>query len=133
MARPKLASSLRDLFVKRGELCPIDAHRALKESGRKTSYAAILRLFYDLRQLSLIEFIRVEPGRAPIDKRYHRIVPGKEGDRRWQSHPHHILYPASAIGGMNYNKGASRGRAKKYTKRNQILNTARGKIARRSV
>ena len=129
MPRQKLAASLRGFFVEKGELCPIDAHRALKENGRKTSYAAILRLFYDLRQLSLIEFTRLEPGKAPIDKRYHRIVPGKESDRRWQSHPHHILYPASAIGGMNYDKGASRGRAKKYTKKSQILNPGPSRTA----
>ena len=129
MPRQKLAVSLRDLFVRSGELCPTDAHRVLKESGRKTSYAAILRLFYDLRQLSLIEFTHLEPGKAPIDRRYHRIVPGKESDRRWHSHPHHILYPASAIGGMNYDKGASHGRAKKYTRKSQIPNPGTGGTA----
>ncbi len=113
----KIAMLLHSLFTSSGELCPTEAYRVLKESGRKTSYAAVLRLFYDLRQLSLIEFARSQPGKAPIDKRYHRMIPGKEKDPRWQSYPHHILYPASAIGGLNYNQGVSHGRDKKYAKR----------------
>jgi hypothetical protein len=113
----RTAASVRDLFIIRGELCPAEAQRSLKEAGRKTSYPAVLRLFYDLRQLSMIEFTRSEPGKAPMDKRYHRIVPGKEGDPRWLSNPHHILYPSSAIGGLNYSHGTSRGRSKQHAKR----------------
>jgi len=113
-----IAMLIRNLFISGGELCSAEAYRALKESGRKTSYGAIQRIFYDLRQLSLIEFTRSEPGKAPIDKRYHRIIPSKENDPRWRAFPHHILYPASAVGGLNYEKGASRGRDKKYAKEN---------------
>ena len=113
-----IAELLRDLFVSTGELCPAEAYRASKDKPRKTSYAAILRLFYDLRQLSLIEFTRSEKGNTPIDKRYHRIIPGKEDDSRWQVNPHHLLYPDTAIGGLNYREGASRGRDRKYAKGN---------------
>jgi len=113
-----IAELLRDLFIATGEMCPAGAYRSLKGKARKTSYAAILRLFYDLRQLSLIEFTRSEKGDTPIDKRYHRIIPGKEDDPRWQTNPHHLLYPGSAIGGLNYREGASRGRDKKYAKGN---------------
>ena len=116
MSRQKLAASLRDFFVKRGELCATEARQLLKEQGRKTSYAAIQRVYYDLRQLGLIEFSRSEPGKAPIDRRYHRIVLGKEDDPRWRTNPHHLLYPDSAIGGLNYREGASRGRDNKYAK-----------------
>jgi len=111
-----IAELLCDLFISTGEMCPAEAYRALKGKTRKTSYPAILRLFYDLRQLSLIEFTRSEKGGTPIDRRYHRIIPGKEGDPRWQTNPHHLLYPASAIGGLNYREGASHGRDRKYAK-----------------
>ena len=113
-----IAELLRDLFISTGELCPAEAYRALKGKARKTSYAAILRLFYDLRQLSLIEFTRSEKGNTPIDRRYHHIIPGKEDDSSWQTNPHHLLYPDSAIGGLNYREGTSRGRDKKYAKGN---------------
>lgn len=113
-----IAELLRDLFISTGEVCPADAYRALKAKAHKTSYAAVLRLFYALRQLSLIEFTRSEKGKAPIDRRYHRIIPGKEDDSRWQTNPHHLLYPDSAIGGLNYREGASRGRDRKYAKGN---------------
>ena len=55
------------------------------------------------------------------------IIPGKERDTRWQSYPHHILYPASAIGGMNYRQGVSHGRAKKYVKGNKLPDSGTGK------
>ena len=113
-----IAELLRDLFTSTGELCPAEAYRALKGKARKTSYAATLRLFYDLRQLSLIEFTRSEKGNTPIDRRYHRIIPGKEDDSSWHTNPHHLLYPDSAIGGLNYMEGTSRGRDRKYAKGN---------------
>lgn len=113
-----IARMLRDLFLERRELCPREAYRLLRTQGRKTSYMAIQRIYYDLRQLGLIEFSRSEPGKAPIDKRYHRIIPGKETDTRWQTNPHHLLYPDSAIGGLNYREGASRGRDGRYAKGN---------------
>lgn len=120
---------VRDLFVSKGELCPAGAYRALKGRAHKTSYPAVLRLFYDLRQLSLIEFTRSEEGRTPIDRRYHRIVPGKENDPCWQSNPHHLLYPDSAVGGLYYREGTSRGRDKKYAKRNNVPDPGAGKPA----
>lgn len=117
MLRIKIARELKDLFLKRGELCSAEAYRLLKEQGRRTSYAAIQRLFYDLRQLGLIEFTHSEPGRAPIDKRFHHIIPGKESDSRWDTYPHHELYPSTKVGGLIYEPGMSRGRAKQYARK----------------
>ena len=114
--KPRIARMLHDLFLDKGELCPAEAHSLLKEQGYKTSYVAVQRLFYDLRQLDLIQFTRSEPGKAPIDKRYHCIVPGKEDDLRWNTYPHHELYPSSRLGGLRYEPGTSKGRAKEYAK-----------------
>ena len=112
-----IAELLRGLFISSSEVCPADAYRAIKATAHRTSYPAILRLFYALRQLSLIEFSRCEKGKAPIDRRYHHIIPGNENDPRWRTNPHHLLYPDSAIGGLNYREGTSRGRDSKYAKR----------------
>jgi hypothetical protein len=109
-----LASLVRRLFLENGELYPAMAFRELKAMGRRTTYNATLRLFYDLRQISLIEFTRSEPGNAPYDRRYYRITPGKEYDLRWEECPHHLLYPASRLGGLNYRQGMSYGRSSEY-------------------
>jgi hypothetical protein len=114
MKRKPIAALLCELFMKDGELNATKARKLLKAQGRRTSYPATGRLFYDLRQLGLIEFVREEPGKAPIDKRYHRIIPGMEDDPRWQTNPHHLLYPSSAIGGLDYEIGESVGRAQEY-------------------
>lgn len=105
-----IASELLSLFTEKGELCPSEAYRLLKKE-RKTSYQAVQRLFYDLRQLGLIEFTKSEPSPTPIDRRYYRISPGMEGDSRWNGNPHHVLYPSSRLGALKYEPGTSTGRA----------------------
>ena len=111
-----VAMALHDLFLDKGELCAAEARRLLKVLGRKMSYASVQKLFYDLRQIDLIEFVRSTPGKALIDKRYYRIITGKENDPRWNTYPHYELYPASKLGGLKYEIGTSKGRAKKYVK-----------------
>lgn len=114
--KPTIARTLHNLFLEKGELCPTEARRLLKEVGRKTSYVATQRIFYDLRQLGLIEFSHSEPGKAPIDKRFYGIVSGKEDDPRWDTYPHYELYPSAKLGGLKYELGTSKGRAKEYAK-----------------
>ena len=113
--RQGIASRLRTLFVENGELYLYEAHRLLRKE-RKASYQSVVRLFYDLRQLGLIEFVRSEPSPAPIAKRYYRITPGMEDDPRWGGYPHHELYPSSRLGGLKYEPGTSEGRAERYKK-----------------
>jgi len=113
-----IAMTLHDLFLDKGELCATEARRLLKVLGRKMSYASVQRLFYDLRQLGLIEFTHSESGKALIDKRYYRIITGKENDPRWNTYPHYELYPSAKVGGLKYELGTSKGRAEKYVKGN---------------
>ena len=115
-SKKPIARMLRDLFEEKGELCPAEARRLLRGAGRKTSYVTVQRLFYDLRQIGLIEFTRSEPGKAPIDKRYYGIIAGKEDDPRWDTYPHYELYPSAKLGGLKYEPGTSKGRAKQYAK-----------------
>jgi len=58
------AALVRELFIQHGELTAPDVRRILTARGRRTSYQAIERLFYGLRQLGLIRFVREEPGDA---------------------------------------------------------------------
>ena len=64
----------------------------------------------------MIEFVKEVPGKAPIAKRYYRIVPGKEDDPRWSIYPHYELYPSAKLGGLKYELGTSKGRAEEYVK-----------------
>jgi len=112
----KVAQLLRQLFIEKSEVCPSEAHRYFKLNGRRTTYLATCHLFYDFRQLGLIEFSHSEPSKAPLDKRYFRIIAGKENDGAWDSYPHHLLYPSSLIGALDYEPGMSQGRAKEYEK-----------------
>lgn len=114
--KPVIARVLRDLFLQKGELCASEARRFMKEAGRRTSYVSVQRLFYDLRQLGMIEFVKEVSGKAPIAKRYYRIAPGKEEDHRWDLYPHYELYPSARAGGLKYEAGSSKGRAEKYAK-----------------
>lgn len=116
--KPGIARMLHDLFLQKGELCAAEARRLLKAAGRRTSYVTVQRLFYDLRQIGLIEFTHSEPGKAPIDKRYYRIIPGKDEDGLWDTYPHYELYPSAKLGGLKYEPGMSEGRAEKYGKGN---------------
>jgi len=111
-----IAMALHDLFLSKKELCAAEARRLLKTIGRKTSYAAVQKLFYDLRQIGLIQFTHSEVGKGLIDKRFYRIIPGKENDLRWDTYPHYELYPSAKAGGLKYEIGTSKGRAKKYAK-----------------
>jgi|GEM_PF-2710243 len=111
-----IARILHDLFLEKGELCAAEARRLLKAEGRRATYASVQRLFYALRQIGLIEFTHSEPGAAPIDKRYYRIIAGKEDDIRWDTYPHYELYPSARVGALNYELGTSVGRKPKYVK-----------------
>lgn len=117
-----IAGRVRDLLLEERELFAAEAYRRLKSDGKRSSYPAVQRLFYDLRQLGLIEFVRAEKGKAPIDRRYYRIVPGRENDPIWLGQPHHELYPASSLGGLVYRKGMSKRRRRRYAKRGQLPN-----------
>jgi len=114
--KTNIAMKLRELFFENGKICETQARGLLKAAGYAVSYPTIQRIFYALRQIGLIEFTHSEPGKAPIDKRFYRIVPGKENDPPWEAYPHHELYPSSKLGALKYEPGTSEGRAKKYVK-----------------
>jgi hypothetical protein len=112
----KIAELIRQLFMENGELFAAEVYRQLKQQGRKTSYKAIQRTFYDLRQLGMIEFVRSENSSTPINRQYYRIASGREDDSRWFEYPHHLLYPSSRLGGLTYVPGLNGGRDSRYTK-----------------
>jgi len=80
----------------------------MRKIKRKASYLSVVRYFYILRRLGLIEFVRQESGRGRYPRRVHRIRPGMEDDPRWSA-PQVALYPETRWGGARYEKAIERG------------------------
>ena len=117
MKRLTIGESLRDIFIQHNEVNPTLAHQQLRATpGYRGSYSHILKFFYCLRQLGLIEFAYETESATPINKRYYSIVPGYEIDSRWHQ-PMVELYPSTSKGGLNYILGSSQGRRKEYETR----------------
>jgi len=110
-----IGDRLNQLFLDSGELTATQARQEFKSQGKKTSYKSLETLFYVLRELGLIEFVREEQGKARIDMRFYRITPGAENDPRWK-YPHQELYPSSKIPSLEYQPGSSTGRSPEYAK-----------------
>lgn len=87
--------ALREYLLLKGEANPYGFWKFWKDYKKVTSYDSILRNFYILRRLGLIETVRWEEGRAPSRKRYYRIVAGMEDDHRWL-HPEDSLWPSKS-------------------------------------
>lgn len=129
LPRPsRVAEDIRDVFRDK-----IITHAGEVSNLTGIKYYTMSRLFYALRELGLIEFVREEDtprlielrerGVVPSEKyqellkyRLHRIVPGKEDDERWKEYPISVLYPSSRLGAARYRKGEAEGRADEYAK-----------------
>lgn len=95
--------AIREFLQKVGEGCSSDFHTSFKKVKEKTSYASCRRYFWILKKLGLIEFTRVEPGKAFIPKRLYRIVPGMEDAEEWRA-PQIALYPETRLGSKRYHR-----------------------------
>ena len=93
--------AIREFLLQVGEGCSSDFHSAFKKVKNKTSYASARRYFWILKKLGLIEFTRVESGKAFIPKRLYRIVPGMEDSPIWRA-PQATLYPETRLGQARY-------------------------------
>lgn len=117
---PWMTREIHNAFVKAGDkgICISDMYRILAGKGSKASYGTIYRLFYCLRQMKLIEFVRALPAKMKqsFDKKLYRIVAGKQGAEEWKTYPLIQLYPSARLGAARYVPRTSRGRAKKYAK-----------------
>lgn len=124
----KVAHAIQDVFKDR-----IITHCGEVASLTGIKYYTMSRLFYALREIGLIEFVKEtdtprlielrEKGIVPDEKyqellkyRLHRIVPGKEDDPRWDVYPIHELYPSTRQGGASYREGTAEGRRPGYEK-----------------
>lgn len=132
LPRPsRVAHDIQDVFKDK-----IITHCGEVASLTGIKYYTMSRLFYALREIGLIEYVREEDtprlielrerGIVPSEKyqellkyRLHRIVPGKEDDERWDSYPISELYPASRLGGARYREGTAEGRRDEYLKKEE--------------
>lgn len=129
LPRPsRVAHDIQDVFKDK-----IVTHCGEVASLTGIKYYTMSRLFYALREIGLIEFVKEEDtprlielrekGIVPSEKyqellkyRLHRIVPGKEDDPLWEQYPITALYPSSRLGAARYKKGEAEGRADEYAK-----------------
>lgn len=102
---------IRDAFLGKGE-----AYAGEIATMIGIKYYTIGKLFYALRELGLIEFVSEKDSDKLINYRLHRIVPGKEDDKRWKEYPISVLYPSCRLGAARYKKGEAKGRADEYAK-----------------
>lgn len=115
--------AIQAIMLDQGEAYPFEVYRALRLQypKKKTSYASMRRLFWALERIGLIEFSRVASSERGWDRRYYRVAPGMENDRRWYTYPLIELYPSAQLGASRYKawKGGARadiepGRSRKY-------------------
>ncbi len=92
-----IAEAIRRYLLEQGEGHAYEFWKFWRVLKKRTSYQAVRRYFWILKEIGLIEFVRAEPARAPFKKRIYRIIPGMEEDPRWR-HPQIELYPDTALG-----------------------------------
>jgi hypothetical protein len=100
---------IRDFLLENGEGSANDVLRVLRTTKKKTSYNSVIRYFWILKKLGLIQPTRREMGRGPIPKQLYRIVPGMETDDRWSA-PQEALYPDTRLGAARYKRAKTKGR-----------------------
>ena len=83
------------LTVKEGH--PYGFWKIWRQFKKRTSYQAVRRLFWILKEIGLIEPVRFETSKAPFKKHLYRIVPETAEDPRW-FRPQTELYPDTALG-----------------------------------
>jgi len=98
---PRTYYWLREYMLEKKEANPYGFYLAYKDRPGIT-YNSIRRIFYVLRQLDVIEFVREEPpGRAGQPKRFYRIKPDKTDLAYWAK-AHIRLYPEALLGRRRY-------------------------------
>lgn len=128
---PPTTEYIRDYLLKFGEGSPSDIYRYYRDRSKslkaeaevepdwfkkmimlrdakmygRISYRSIVRLFYILRQLELIEFTRSEPAHG-LNKNFYRIVPNRTKDIK--GGVQFELYPDSKWGGARFEAAGKR-------------------------
>jgi hypothetical protein len=113
--------AIREYLRTVGAGYPYGFYKIWRQYKKTTSYAAVRRYFWILKEIGLIESAGYSPSEHGFKKHLYRIVPGMEDDKRWQS-PQAELYPDTGLGSKGYKKLEEKGltpkggRAKKYIK-----------------
>lgn len=117
---PWITKEIHDAFIEAGNkgVCISDLHRKLKEEGAKLSYHTVYYFFYCLREMGLIEFTRSEPAKMPqsFDKKFYKVIRGREDAEEWKTYPIIALYPSARLGAARYIPGTAEGRTEEYAK-----------------
>ena len=98
---------------------PYGFYQIYRQFKKTTSYHAVWRYFWILKQLGLIQSAGFEPSKTQFKKHLFSLVPGRIDDAAW-FHPQAELYPITKLGSKGYAALKKRGlkpkggRAKKY-------------------
>ena len=80
-------------------------YRQVKET---TSYQAVRRYFWILKEIGLIQPVGYGPGKKHFKPHLYRVTPGKMDDPAWW-HPQGELYKGTLLGKAGYAKLRSKG------------------------
>lgn len=96
--------AIRNFLLAKGEASPYDFYKAYRTFKPTTSYLSIVKYFYILERLGLIEHVKtVTSSKGGFPKKLYRIVPGMEKRDEWR-HPQVALYPLTRLGRRRYRK-----------------------------
>lgn len=100
--------AIREYLLTLGEGYPYGFYKLWRQFKKVTSYQAVRRYFWILKEIGLIESVRYEKSRGHFRKHFYRIVPRMEDDPRW-GRPQAELYPDTRLGKRRYDKLRERG------------------------
>lgn len=98
MPRRLLGLAIRNYLLNTGAGSPYDFWKAF---CKDINYMTVLRYFYILKRLGLIEVAYTQERSGTAYKTYYKIVEGKEDDPCW-SRPQICLYPETRWGRKRY-------------------------------
>ena len=90
MARKSISFLIREVLLERGMISPYDFW---KEFSRDTSYAHVVKYFWMLKKLGLIQEAKhedVNSKGSELGKTYYMIVPGMEDHPAWANPARHL-------------------------------------------
>jgi len=94
--------AIREFLMALGKGSPYHFYKCFKAVKPTTSYLSVVKYFYILSRLGLVEVVGTEPSsKKGIERKLYRIVPGREDDPRWM-HPQQALYPDTRWGSRRY-------------------------------
>jgi len=102
--------AIREYLLQVGVGCPYEFYKCFKKVKPNTSYGSVVRYFWMLKKLGLIEVVGTEDRGYGIPRKLYRLVPGREDDPAW-FRPQIVMYPQTKWGRKRYKWAKEKGLA----------------------